>query len=269
MPILKTKSATIYYESQGSGPHILLIHAGIADSRMWSYEFQALATQFHVTRFDLPGFGQSSFTGEVFSYTMMINELLDHLAIDQTYLFAASFGGKLALDFAIEMPNRTLGMTLQSPAIGDWAFSDELQQYDAQEEELLNQKSYEQAAQLNYETWILRNRQPDTIDSQLKALIINMQMTAFTKLEIELPVEETPDSSKRSSCLDQLCVPTLVLIGSEDVPDFQQIADFLHKTIPLAEKIIVPHAAHLANLEAPVFVEHSVIPFFSKLIDNH
>lgn len=60
MPFLNVSGATIYFESKGQGSHILLIHAGIADSRMWDHEFHSLAQQFQVTRFDLPGFGQSS-----------------------------------------------------------------------------------------------------------------------------------------------------------------------------------------------------------------
>lgn len=261
MPFLTTSGATVYFETAGSGPSLLLIHAGIADSRMWEYEFHRLAQQFQVTRFDLPGFGQSSFTGGPFSYTMMINELLDHLAIKQTYIFAASFGGKLALDFVTAHPERCIRLALEAPAIDEWSFSEELQQYDAKEEHLLAAGLFEQAAELNYHTWILRDRQPEAIAFQLKKQLIEMQMTAFTQPEPLILVEELA-AAPVSTMLDQLQFPVLIMIGSHDLNDFQDISAFLHQKITHSKKVIIPGVAHLANLEAPEFITSLVVSFF-------
>ncbi|ALS37243.1 pimeloyl-ACP methyl ester carboxylesterase [Enterococcus rotai] len=262
MPFLNVSGATIYFESKGQGSHILLIHAGIADSRMWDHEFHSLDQQFQVTRFDLPGFGQSSFTGGSFSYTMIINELLDHLKIKQTYIFAASFGGKIALDFVLENPKRCLRLALESSAIGEWDFSEELQRYDEKEEQLLSLNQYEQAADLNYHTWVLRDRDPKYFDSNIKKLILDMQMTAFTKPEPLSPIEEIQTARPLSTKLDQLTCPVLIIIGDHDVDDFQKISAFLHQKITHAEKVIISNAAHLANLECPELVEQLVTDFF-------
>lgn len=262
MTFFNASGATIYFESKGHGPHILLIHAGIADSRMWDYEFHSLAQQFQVTRFDLPGFGQSSFTGGPFSYTMIINELLDHLTIKQTHLFAASFGGKIALDFVTENPERCLRLALLDSAIDEWDFSKELQLYDEKEEQLLALKHFEQAAELNYQTWILRDRKPDSLNPQIKNLVIDMQMVAFTKSETALQVEEISKTPLLSTTLDQLTLPVLILIGNKDVEDFQNISAFLSQRIANAKRVVIPDVAHLANLEAPELVEQLVVPFF-------
>ncbi|MEI5991230.1 hypothetical protein A5881_002763 [Enterococcus termitis] len=262
MPILNVSGATIYFESKGSGPHLLLIHAGIADSRMWDYEFHSLAQQFQVTRFDLPDFGQSSFTGGAFSYASIINELLDHLAIKQTYIFAAFFGGKIALDFVTANPKRCLQLALESSAIDEWDFSEELQRYDEKEEQLLTLKHFEQAAELNYQTWILRGRSPETLDSSIRELVIDMQMVAFTQPEPPLPIEELPTAQPLSETLDQLTLPVLIIIGERDVDDFKNIAAFLHQKIAHAKKVAIPEAAHLANLEAPKLVEQLIVSFF-------
>ncbi|EOL47801.1 alpha/beta fold hydrolase [Enterococcus caccae] len=262
MPFLNVSGATIYFESKGHGPHILLIHAGIADSRMWENEFHSLAKQFHVTRFDLPGFGQSSFTGGTFSYTKLINKLLTHLSINQTHILAASFGGKIALNFVLEHPERCLRLALQSSAIGTWDFSQELQEYDEKEEQLLAQKRFEQAAELNYQTWILRDRNPESLDPKLKKLVIDMQMAAFTRPEPPFSVEEEASMPPIPDRLSQLKLPVLVIIGENDVPDFQNISEFFNQTIVHSEKMVIPNAAHLANLEAPELINQLLISFF-------
>lgn len=262
MPFLNVSGATIYFESKGSGPHLLLIHAGIADSRMWDYEFHSLAQQFQVTRFDLPGFGRSSFTGGAFSYAMIINELLDHLTIKHTHIFAASFGGKIALEFVTENPRRCLRIALEASAIDEWDFSEELQQYDEKEEQLLTLKHFEQAAELNYQTWILRGRSPKLLDSSIRDLVLDMQMVSFAQPEPVLPAEELPTAQPLSATLDQLTLPVLIIIGDNDVDDFKNISAFLQQRIAYAKTVVIPNVAHLANLESPKLVEQLIVPFF-------
>jgi pimeloyl-ACP methyl ester carboxylesterase len=46
-------------------------------------------------------------------------------------------------------------------------------------------------------------------------------------------------------------VPTLIVIGEQDVPDCQAIADTLHQRIPNASKRVIPRVGHMSNMEAP------------------
>src|SRR2546422_10206921 len=57
---LDVEGAPLYYEIAGTGYPFLLIHAGVADSRMWDQQFQTCAQHYQVIRYDLRGFGQSS-----------------------------------------------------------------------------------------------------------------------------------------------------------------------------------------------------------------
>ncbi|HEX5689278.1 MAG TPA: alpha/beta hydrolase, partial [Roseiflexaceae bacterium] len=51
--------AQMYYEVAGTGQPLLLIHAGVADSRMWDEQWPLFTQHYRVIRFDLPGFGRS------------------------------------------------------------------------------------------------------------------------------------------------------------------------------------------------------------------
>ncbi|HXV99717.1 MAG TPA: alpha/beta fold hydrolase, partial [Anaerolineae bacterium] len=55
----EVNGAKLYYEVLGEGHPLVLIHAGIADSRMWDDQFSTLAQFYRVIRYDVRGFGHS------------------------------------------------------------------------------------------------------------------------------------------------------------------------------------------------------------------
>ncbi|MBD0325148.1 MAG: alpha/beta hydrolase, partial [Pyrinomonadaceae bacterium] len=52
----------LYYEMAGRGHNVVLIHGGLADSRMWDDQFRAFAKHYRVLRYDLSCFGMSVFS---------------------------------------------------------------------------------------------------------------------------------------------------------------------------------------------------------------
>jgi pimeloyl-ACP methyl ester carboxylesterase len=54
---VEVRGAPLYYEDAGTGSALVLIHEGIADSRMYDDQFDALARHYRVVRYDLHGFG--------------------------------------------------------------------------------------------------------------------------------------------------------------------------------------------------------------------
>ena len=65
-----------------------------------------------------------------------------------------------------------------------------------------------------------------------------------------------PPTSRR---LAEIRCPTLVIVGERDVPDFRAIAGALADGIPGAEKIVIPGAGHMANMEAPAAVNELLL----------
>ncbi|AYC28447.1 alpha/beta fold hydrolase [Paenisporosarcina cavernae] len=258
----KATGATVYYEVKGAGENVFMIHAGIADSRMWDAEFEELTKNYRVARIDIPGFGDSDFLRGAFSFTKVFQEVLDFLQMEKVHIIAASYGGKLAIDFCLEHSARCKSLVLISPALSGWEHSEFLQNYGAKEDQLLEEGRLEEAALLNYETWIVRGREKQEVSENLQKLILEMQMTAFLKEEpTRIDLIRAEDHVNK---LGKLSLQVLVLIGELDVPDFQEIADFICEEAPNAAKIMVPNAAHLANLEAPTFVLQTIKTFLQK-----
>jgi len=85
--------------SETMGERVVLIHAAVADSRMWERQARGLqARGFDVVTPDLPGFGSEPVPAGPFSFVERIASLLP------TMLVGSSFSGRIALETALAQP---------------------------------------------------------------------------------------------------------------------------------------------------------------------
>src|ERR687894_2826224 len=120
----EVNGAALYYETMGAGEPLVLLHAGIADRRMWDRQFEALAERYRVVRFDRRGFGRSPLTDGPYAHHEDLRGLLDGLGIERASLVGCSMGGAAAIDFALRYPERVRAMVLVGSAVSG-AESDE------------------------------------------------------------------------------------------------------------------------------------------------
>jgi len=104
--------ARINYERSGSGFPVLFIHAGIADSRMWEPQAKTWADRFDMIRPDLRGFGDSDLPPAPYSNRADLAGLLDHLGLYRAHVIGCSMGGTVAIDLAVEHPDRVERLVL-------------------------------------------------------------------------------------------------------------------------------------------------------------
>lgn len=109
----------VNYHDQGSGFPITLIHGsgpGVSAWANWRLIIPVLAQQARVIAPDMLGFGFTQrVPGQIYSMDIWVEQtlgLLDALGIEQTDLVGNSFGGALALAFAIRYPNRVRRLVL-------------------------------------------------------------------------------------------------------------------------------------------------------------
>ena len=114
---IEVKNSRIYYEDRGSGKSLGLIHAGYLDSRMWDNQIEALGKGRRLIRYDVRGFGKSGKAGEEYSDYLDLKALLDHLGIDRAIILGVSNGGRIALDFAVECPDRVSALILVNSGV--------------------------------------------------------------------------------------------------------------------------------------------------------
>jgi 3-oxoadipate enol-lactonase len=262
---LDVQGAPLYYEVAGTGHPLLLIHAGVADSRMWDNQFQTFALQYQVIRYDLRGFGKSSVPAGKFADHEDVNALLKYLCIAQAHIIGNSFGGLVALDFALAHPEMVTSLVLAAPSVsGHEESSTDVLRFAEEEEAILERGDLADAAELNVLTWVVGlRRTPEQVDPLVRQRIYDMQYHVFT-----IPV---PDEAEKLSLeppaitlLAEIQVPTLLIVGEYDIPDKHELIKQLAVEISQAQQVVIPNAAHIVNMEQPAVFNRVVLEFLNN-----
>lgn len=238
----------------GAGPPLLLLHAGVADRRMWEPLVVPLRRTFRVVRPDLRGHGDSPLRGGEYADAEDVAALLDHLGIPDAAVVGASFGGRVALELAALQPGRVRELVLLCPSVPGVPTTAALRAFDSAEDDLLSTGDVEGAVRLNVATWL----GPDA-DLAAREALAAMQRRAF---EVQLAamsdgagdgvVDVGPPLQRRVDVdLAALRVPTVVVSGGRDMDHLQACAAEVAARVPGAEHVVLDWAGHLPALERP------------------
>ena len=263
MKSLKLRDGELFYETKGSGPPLVLLHAGIADSRMWEPQFEHFAEHFQMVRCDLRGFGSSLIPDGAFSYSEDVLALVKALDLAPTWIIGASFGAQVSVDFYLSNPKRVRGLVLVAPVVSGFEPSGEVEQFNAREDALLDDGKLKEATELNLRMWVDGPyRTSKEVDPTVRNRVAEMQFQAFSQ-----PVPENASLRKLSppaiDRLDEIQVPLLVISGELDVPAFVQFSETIAKQVLGAKRVVIPGAAHMVSMEVPVVFNQLVLEFIS------
>lgn len=251
----------IYYEVAGTGEPLLLIHAGVADSRMWDEQFAFFARYFRVIRYDIRGFGKSQFPPHTFAHHKDAYELLQSLQVEQAAVIGISFGGRIALDLALAYPTAVKSLVLVAPSVSGRKPTKEVIEFNNQEEALLERGDLAAAAELNVLMWVDGPfRTPEQVNPTVRERIREMQYHAFT-----IPVPEGADEEILTlpaiDRLSEVQIPALVIVGDVDLSDKLALSHQLAHDIKDAQEVIIPGAAHMVSMEQPALFNEAVMTF--------
>lgn len=228
----------------GTADPLVLVHAGVADARMWEPIVPALAATRRVVRFDMRGFGQSRSWRGAFSPAGDLAALLDALAIPRAHVAGASFGGLVALELAATAPGRVASLVLLAAALPDIEESAELLAFAEAEEAAIAVGKLDDAVEINVRMWASRSA------PEVQELVADMQRDAFALLLREGAESKELDPPV-SARLGEVAVPATIAYGDRDVDDFVQIAWRLHAELPGATLHEIAGAGHLLALDRP------------------
>ena len=253
----------IYAEVAGEGPELVLVHEGICDSRMWDDQWERYTREFRVLRCDLRGFGRTPLEPGVFSNAQDLVDVLEQSGFERAALLGVSLGGRVVLEVAVARPDLVAALVLVAPGFPGHDWSQEMQDAWGEEEAALEAGDLAEAVEVNLRTWVDGpRREPEDVHPDVRARVGEMQLRAF---ELQVPVGEAaeeellaPDLADR---LSEVKAPTLILVGDEDVPDMQAIAQRLEREIPGSRRETIANTAHVPSMERPREFDELVLPF--------
>jgi pimeloyl-ACP methyl ester carboxylesterase len=232
----------------GTGPAVVLLHAGIADRTMWSEHLEPLAAAgYRVVALDLPGFGEAPAPpGDQAPWSDVLGAMRD-LEIDSAALVGNSFGGAVALRAAVVSPPAVWGLALISAPAPGVEPSERLRAAWEAEEAALERGDIDAAVDSVVEAWTLPDAPQELRDrvAAMQRRAFHLQAEAKQVTEAADPVDERPDA------LAELDVPTAVAAGEQDMQDFVDSAKELGRVLADGRYELIPGAGHLAPLETP------------------
>jgi len=258
-------TVTVWHDTQGGGPPVVLLHAGLTDARLWEPQLRSFPQSHSVLRVDLPGFGNSPFETNPVSFRGAVRDVMDAEDIDRAALVGVSLGGNTALELALESPERVSALVLVGAGLPDHEWSEEVTAFFADEEAALEHGDLDAAVDANLRMWFAGpHRSLDDMDPAMRELVGEMQRQAFRQQEGHDDLRVLRLEPPASERLGDVTVPTLVLTGDDDVHDIHRIADRLAAGIPGAERATIAGAAHLPSLDRPEEFDRIVLDFLAR-----
>lgn len=265
--LVEINNVRIYYEIAGEGQPFVMIHAGVADSRQWNYEFAHFSKRYRVLRYDLRGYGRSEPVAGEFSHLQDLTALLDYLHIDQPLiLMGCSMGGGLAMDFALTYPSKVKALIMVDAGPSGLELDVPTPAKFEEAEKAYNAGDLDLVAEVETQIWFDgMGRTPEQVNQEMRQLAYEMNRRALTldakQLGKRIPDAPVPAAERFS----ELSLPVLIIVGAYDTPYMQAAADHMLEKVPSARKVVIEDAAHLPNMDQPAEFQRVVTTFLERV----
>jgi 3-oxoadipate enol-lactonase len=253
---------SIAYEMQGSGPLVVFLH-GIGGNRTnWYEQLDHFGDRFCAVTWDARGYGASDDPPQTLKfgdYADDLNRLLDHFKAERAHLVGLSMGGMIIQDFYARYPQRVATLSLVDTSSGFGGTSEEVKRDFLSRRLDPLEKGMTPADIAPGVVQVLAGKSaPEAVRAKLRASLSALRVEPYKQA---LHAIITTDFR---SVLATIKVPTLVVVGDEDVVTPPPASDFLVKSIPGASLITIPQAGHLTNIEKPEAFRAALRPFLEQ-----
>ena len=253
---------SLYYEEAGSGPVVVFSHGGFGDRRMWDPQFAALASEYRVIRYDHRGFGRTRPPESEYSPVGDLQALLNGLGIERAHFVGNSMSGSLAIDAALLIPDRLASITVIASGPSGMP---------------VGPGAYESVAA------VFRTAASAGVDSAvtlwMQSPMIAVSSVAFhTRDAVRTMVHDNANiflmrhwpeermDPPAATRLAEISVPTLVIIGTGDMPVVREAAEFTARGVPGAVLVRIDEADHLPQLTHPDETTAAIREFLRGLL---
>ncbi|MCU1500043.1 MAG: putative hydrolase [Acidimicrobiales bacterium] len=264
MPIARAADGTaISYQLAGNrdGEPLLMIQGLGADSRGWTLQKRALS-RFRLVLVDNRGVGASERPEGPYDLETMAADalaVLDHAGYGSAHVIGASMGGIIAQVLAVRSPERVRSLTLACTACHHFEWRRELLSEWAEQAQGYGMREF---VRRNLH-WLVGPRSLRRLAPALAVLGPLAFSVPVSSFVAQIRAILDMDDRLRGE-LETLDVPTLVLVGSQDVLTTQGDGEELASLIPGAELAIVRGGAHLFQVEQARVFNDLVSDFLAR-----
>ena len=260
MPYASFDGRRLYYEVSGEGETVVLLHGSFANADLLEGPSTGISSGFRALRLDRRGHGRSGDFPEPLALADEAAELaalLDWFSTEKAHLLAHDDGSEVALQFALDFPDRTLSVALLAPTLEGFAWSDETA---AARRDLLAAfaRNPRQAIE---EKWLPSGifdvaREHEGLFERVAAVYRSARLAGGS---LERPPHAGEPQAKR---LGEVRARTLILAGDREEKERLRCASALVRGIPGAEGAVIPGTSRFLHLEDPRHVMRRLTDFY-------
>jgi pimeloyl-ACP methyl ester carboxylesterase len=255
------------YADEGPGPAVVLLHGFPLSRAMWQEQLTGIGSTYRIIAPDLRGHGDSPAPEGVYTMDEMADDVIElletlHIA-ERIVLGGLSMGGYVALSLIARYPRRVRGLMLMDTRAG----ADSPEAADGREAtarsvlEAGSATAVASAMVPKLFSKLTLEERPERVEP-MRAV-----MEATTARGIAGALRGMAKRPDRRAELAEISVPTLVLVGEEDVITPPAEAQAMAAAIPNARLEVIPHAGHMAPYENPAVANAAILKFLGSLED--
>lgn len=268
MPYADVKGKRLFYQEKGEGFPIVFSHSYLWDNKMWQPQIDVLSKQYRCISVDLWSHGQSDiYPHKNYSIEHCAEDHWDFtqaLGLNEFAFFGLSVGGMIGAHLAVQHPEAVKVLAMLGTFVGP-----ELEEQKAGYAALLGRLEQEHFSNDLIQTVTPFFFSPVTLEKNLE----------FVK-EFQQDLSEMPGESmssiaelgraillRRNSLLDrlpELSMPTLVMVGKDDVARPPHESETMADLIPNATLEVIEDAGHVCSLEKPEFVSEQLLVLLER-----
>jgi 3-oxoadipate enol-lactonase len=253
----------LYTEVDGEGPSVVLTHDGLLDSASFDAQFDELARDYRVARWDRRGYGRSPRPTEPYSSVEDLAAVVQAMPGSRAALVGSSFGGFVTVQCALDHPELVRALVLVGPIVTGLALSEH---FTTRGGHGMPGPDARDAEQIGYwaetDPWFTA---PTSVAARER---LRSLLTASPQ---NLHAASDLDSSQEKVALPRLgeiAVPTLLVVGEHDIADVHAHCGAMEAAIPGATRIVLSGSGHLPQLEVPAEFNRLILAFLAGSASN-
>ena len=266
MPFAEINGHRIRYALHGAPemPLVTFVNGLTQNADLWTAYGTKLADHgYRVLAYDMLGQGQSAkpvLGTKLADHAEILAGLLDHVEAEATHLAGISFGGVIALDFALQHPLRLESLTVMSSFA---ELTPQLEMLSAALYEGLTQVGLPYLQKLLYpmnmsSAWIGANRA--RIPEMMRAGYIGNDLYALQNI-----MESFVDFEPLTPRLGEIRCPALIMNGEHDFFRPRECHEAMRSRLPNCRLLLIQQAYHAFTLEMPEVTLRQIHEFLRSI----
>jgi 3-oxoadipate enol-lactonase len=266
MPTLRVNGANIFYDDQGQGSEtIVFAHGLLWSGRMFRAQVAALRDQYRCISFDFRGQGQSEVTPGGYDMETLADDaagLIQALDVAPVHFAGLSMGGFIGMRLAARRPALLRSLILMETS-ADPEPSENIPKYRqlTRVARLIGLKPVAgRVMPIMFGRTFMSDPARAAERAEWQGYMAHNHRVGVTRA--------TEGVITRQPIYDELAkitVPTLIIIGDEDVATTPEHSDRMHARIAGSRLVRIPHAGHTSSVEEPAAVTAAIRDFLASL----